>query len=474
MLANRLLRRRGVALAATATSAIALAAGVSLSTPATAQSTDNGAITYQVHPFAKLYKSGTNPGAFPSPSDCIKTYGLACYTPSEIRQAYDIPDSWTGAGQSIAIIDAYGSPTVRSDLHVFDQAMGLTDPVLTISCPTGCPGTMTAHDGQPGGWAGETSLDVQWAHAIAPDAQINLVVAGNNYGNSLNNAVQYAVDHGLGDVLSMSYGSDEAYISGGGNNLQLEQAHQAFQNAVNAGISLFASSGDYGASDGFSSPTASYPASDPLVTAVGGTNLFTKKNGSYDRETVWNDSDPSLCPFGCAYGPSGATGGAVSTIFDDPVQEAVSGFDKRSPSDVAYNASVYTSVLVYLGFNANPDDNGFYFFGGTSSGSPQWAAIGALANAKNGGQSLTDSQTTFRDKLYDIYGTPDYTNDFHDVAVGNNRWYGPGYDAKAGYDVPTGLGSPDVLNLVTTLTGGSSSTGSSSTGSSSSSNGKGH
>jgi len=131
---------------------------------------------------------------------------------------------------------------------------------------------------------------------------------------------------------------------------------------------------------------------------------------------------------------------------------------------VAYNASVYTSVLVYLGFNANPDDNGFYFFGGTSSGSPQWAAIGALANAKNGGASLTDSDGTFRQKLYGIYGTPDYATDFHDVTVGNNRWFGPGYDAKPGYDVPTGLGSPDVQNLVTTLTGGSSSTGSTSHG----------
>ncbi|HET7357058.1 MAG TPA: S53 family peptidase [Nocardioidaceae bacterium] len=465
MLANRLLRRRGVALAASATSAIALAAGVSLSTPATAQSSGTGSITYQVHPFAKLYKSGTKPGAFPSPSDCIKAYGLACYTPSEIRQAYDIPDSWTGQGQSIAIIDAYGSPTVQSDLDVFDAAMGLPKfEDLHVYCPTGCPSTMTAHDGQPDGWAGETSLDVQWAHAIAPDATINLVVAGNNYGNSLNNAVQYAVDHKLGNVLSMSYGADEAYISGGGNNLQLEQSHQAFQNAVNAGVSLFASSGDWGASDGFSSPTASYPASDPLVTAVGGTNLFTKHNGAYDGEWTWNDSDPATCPFTCKYGAIGATGGAVSTIFDDPVQQAISGLDGRSPSDVAYNASVYTSVLVYLGFNADPADNGFYFFGGTSSGSPQWAAIGALANAQNGGASLTSGDSTFRQKLYGIYGTPDYATDFHDVTIGNNRFFGPGYDAKPGYDVPTGLGSPDVQNLVATLTGGSSSTGSTSPG----------
>lgn len=454
MLANRLLRRRGVALAATATSAIALAAGVSLSTPATAQSSGTGSITYQVHPTAKLYKTGTNPGAFPSPSDCVKAYGLACYTPSEIRQAYDIPDSWTGAGQKIAIIDAYGSPTVQSDLDTFDAAMGLPKfSDLHVFCPSGCPDTMTAHSGQPDGWAGETSLDVQWAHAIAPDATINLVVAPNNYGNALNNAVQWAVDNHKGDVLSMSYGSDEAYISGGGNNLQLEQSHQAFQNAVNAGISLFASSGDYGASDGLSTPTASYPASDPLVTAVGGTDLFTKKSGAYDGEWTWNDSDPATCPFGCAYGPFGATGGAASAIFQAPAyQQGMTGQAMRTPSDVAYNASVYTSVLVYLGFNANPDDNGFYFFGGTSSGSPQWAAIGALAN-QQAGHDLGQLNPA----LYAIYGTPAYADDFHDVTVGNNAWFGPGYQAGPGYDVPTGLGSPDVKNLVTTLAGGSSS-----------------
>ena len=452
MFANRLLRRHK-ALTACAASVAALAAGVALSTPAVAQSDSTGSIVYQVNPHAKLYKATAVPAAFPSPAECVQQYGLACYTPSEIRQAYDIPDSFTGAGQSIAIIDAYGSPTVQSDLDTFDAAMGLPKfNDLHVYCPSGCPNTMTAHSGQPGGWAGETSLDVQWAHAIAPGAQINLVVAPNNYGNALNNAVQYAVDHGLGAVLSMSYGADESAISGGGNNLQVQQAHQAFHDAVAKNISLFASTGDYGATDQGSALTAGYPSSDPLVTAVGGTDLFTDKKGNYDTEWTWNDTDPATCPFGCRDGVFGATGGAVSSIFPAPsYQQGVTGYKMRAPADVAYNASVYTSVLVYMGFNANAADNGFYFMGGTSSGSPQWAAIGALAN-QQAGHALGQ----LNPQLYSLAGT----NAFHDVTNGDNAWFdASGYPAGRGYDVPTGLGSPDVANLVAGLTGGGSSGG---------------
>jgi subtilase family serine protease len=115
----------------------------------------------------------------------------------------------------------------------------------------------------------------------------------------------------------------------------------------------------------------------------------------------------------------------------------------RTTSDVSYDASVYTAVFVYNGFNANPDDNGFYFYGGTSSGSPQWAAIGALAD-QQAGHRLGGLNPA----LYAIGRGTAYGSAFHDVTSGNNAWEGPGLDAKAGYDDPTGLGSPDVANLV--------------------------
>lgn len=439
-------RRTSVGIGLTAT---ALALGTSLvagSATATAAGTDNSDIVYTVHPLTKQYSTGTHPGALPTPSQCVARIGLACYTPALIRKAYDIPAGWTGKGQRIVIVDAYGSPTVRQDLDVFSQTFGLPKADLNVYYPGGAPQTSTAHKGQPLGWAGETSLDVQWAHAIAPDATINLVVAPNNYGNALNVAVKYAVDHDLGDVLSMSYGADEAAIKGKGNNLQLQQSHANFAAAAAKGISLFASSGDDGASNGGPALAAGYPASDPLVTAVGGTNLFASDTGAYEGETVWGDQASCAVhqPFGCTLGPIGATGGAPSTIFPAPAyQAAVNGNPMRTTSDVSYNASVYTSVFVYEGFNANLDDNGFYFYGGTSSGSPQWAAIGALADQQAGHRL-----GALNPALYAIGAGATHALAFHDVTSGNNAWDGPGLDAKAGYDDPTGLGSPDVSGLV--------------------------
>lgn len=410
-------------------------AAVAVSGPAVAKDT-TGDITYTVNPVTKLFSS-TVPAAFPyTPSQCVAKYGLACYTPSLIKKAYGVPADYTGAGTSIAIVDAYGSPTLESDLAAFDELFGLPPADLHVYYPGGTPKTQTAHAGVPSGWAGEVSLDVEWAHAIAPEATINLVVAASPYGNVINNAVQYVVDHHLGDVLSMSYGSDEAALHG--NNLQINQAHQIFVAAAAAGISAFASAGDGGATDGYPVANAGYPASDPMVTSVGGTNLFTADDGTYQSESVWNDGGPGLCPFGCTDGVFGSTGGAPSTVFAAPsYQSTVSGLQARSTADVAYNASVYTAVMVVF-------DGGLYFFGGTSSGSPQWAAIAALAT-QAAGHPLGQLNAT-------LYATAAaHPEAFHDVTVGNNAFQGPGFPAKVGYDLPTGLGSPDVAALIPLL-----------------------
>lgn len=387
-----------------------------------------------------------------TPSQCQKQYGLACYGPSQIRGAYNIPSSATGAGQTIAIVDAYGSPTIQSDLHTFDQAYGLKDPTLNIIYPGGSP-VFNSLSGNEVGWAEETSLDVEWAHAIAPDATIDLVVAASNAGNVLNNAEQYVVSNHLANVMSMSFGAPEGAIAGAGDNLQLQQADAIYQQAKSEGITVYASSGDSGASQGYSTANALFPASDPYVTAVGGTDLFINGQSSYGSEYTWNDSDPSTCPFGCDYGVFGATGGAPSAIYSAPsYQKALSGQSARTTSDVSYNASVYTAVMVYLGFLGSAN-NGFYFFGGTSEGAPQWAAITALINqaAANAGKAPVGF---LNPQLYAIgANAKEYAADFHDVTVGNNDLYGPGFNATTGYDLPTGLGSPNVANLISTLVG---------------------
>lgn len=405
---------------------------------------------YHADPPRTLFASAAAgmPQAFPTPSQCVAAFGLACYTPQLMRAAYNVPAAWTGLGQTIIIVDAYGSPTVREDLETFSQIFGLPAPNLEIVYPGGAPSFNPRQHHDEAGWAFETSLDVQWAHAIAPDAKIVLVVAANNAGDVLNNAQKYAVDHQLGQVMSLSFGSDEAAIKGQGtaNNVQISQAHDVYMAAKAAHITVFASSGDGGASDGYPVTNASFPASDPLVTSVGGTNLFITDTGAYLGETVWNDADPSLCPFGCTNGVFGATGGAQSTRFPTPVFQQPIGSAVRLTSDVAYNGSVYTAVLVYIGF-LDSSQNGLYFVGGTSAGAPQWAAITAIVNQANGA-----SQGYLNPALYAIAGNPaKYAQAFHDVTIGNNAFFGPGFAARPGYDLPTGLGSPNVAGLIAAL-----------------------
>jgi subtilase family serine protease len=385
------------------------------------------------------------PAAFPTPSQCVAQFGLACYGPQDFRTGYDIPASDTGAGQTIVIVDAYGSPTIQSDLATYDAAFGLPAPKFNIIYPGGAPTFNPLQNHNETSWAEETSLDVEQVHGLAPAATIDLVVAANNDGNVLNNAVRYAVTNHLGNVLSMSYGAPEALVNG--NKAQQAQADANFAAAVASGMSLFASSGDSGGSAGTSTSSASFPSSDPLVTSVGGTNLFLSDSGAYESENVWNDAVD--CPFGCTSGEIGATGGAPSTLFAAPsYQSGVTGYSSRTTSDVSFNASVYTATLIYLGF-LGASNNGFYFFGGTSEGSPSWAAITAIANS-----AIGHNLGQLNPLLYKIYGSSAYATDFHDVTVGNNAFNGPGYPAKQGYDIPTGIGSPDVAHLISSLAAG--------------------
>lgn len=403
------------------------AAVITAGAAAGATSPSSSSIPYDVNPsYAFGFTAPSSVAQFPTPSQCVAADGLACYTPSEIRTAYDVPRSATGAGQTIVIVDAYGSPTIQHDLAVFDSQFGLPAPKLNIIYPGGSPVYNPLQHHAEANWAFETSLDVEWSHALAPAATIDLVIAANNGGDVLNNAQKYAVDNHLGNVMSDSFGFPEGAANG--NSGQVNQAHAIYQQAQAESMSVFVSSGDFGANNLLSFVNASYPASDPLVTSVGGTNLFLSDTGTYQSETVWNDSDPALCPFGCTSGVFGATGGAPSLIFSG-----------RSTSDVGYNASVYTGVMTYISFpGVGP---GFYFTGGTSEGAPQWAGIAADAD-QAAGHALG-----YLDPA--LFAAP--SSDFHDVTVGENGFYGPGEQAGPGYDMPTGLGSPNVAKLIKTL-----------------------
>jgi len=404
--------------------------------------------SYDVNPPTQEFTDGTGAtaNAFPPLSVCKAHYGLACYTPSLIKTAYNVPAQYDGSGQTIVIIDAFGSPTIQHDLTAFDATMGLPDPTFNVVYPNGQP---TPYDGtaRRAGWAGETSLDVEWAHAIAPKATIVLVVSPTSSGTDIGNAEAYVIQTYSGSVVSMSYGASEPAIPGGAKNVHLQHDDKVFQSSQDANITMIASAGDLGATNGNSGLTAEFPASDPSVLSVGGTNLFTNDAGTYQSETVWNDTDSSLCPFGCAYGAFGATGGAPSVLFRAPsYQQSLLHPDTREVADVAYNASVYTAVLVAESFRGT--GTRYYFTGGTSAGAPQWAGIIALAN-----QAAGHSLGFVNKSLYQIAKNGPYSSAFHDITVGQNALFnGPGEPAGPSYDMPTGLGSPNVANLITALT----------------------
>jgi len=362
-----------------------------------------------------------------------------CYRPSAIRAAYNFPSKLTGAGQTIVIVDAFGSPTIKQDLARFDADFGIPDPPsFTILCPeSGCPvldPTDTHHDET--GWTVETSLDVEYAHAMAPGANIVLAVASTSSGDAINVAEAAAIKQFPGAVLSQSFGIPEALVHG--NNAQVQQAHKNYVAATVAGITLLASAGDNGATNGVSAlPNAGFPASDPLVTSVGGTEgnpyyYGLLKNGSYGSEQVWNEPK-----FGAA------TGGAPSAFFPVPSFQTGLGLASRTVPDVAYNAAIEGGVLVL-----DSALGGFFLVGGTSCGSPQWAAIVALAN-----QAAGHPLGLVNPLIYKVAESSNYANDFHDITTGDNKLFETqaGYSAGTGYDYATGWGTPNVANLVADL-----------------------
>jgi Chitobiase/beta-hexosaminidase C-terminal domain/Fn3 associated len=326
------------------------------------------------------------------------------YTPQQLQHAYGFDQlNTTGAGQVIAIVDAYGSPTIQADLNTFCAAFGLPSTTVQIYFPQGSP---PVDPGFPN-WATETSLDVEWAHAIAPGATIVLIASKSNATTDLFAAVDYAASIGASQV-SMSWGGSEFSTEGGSD----------FHFHV-AGMAFFAASGDNGAG-------ATYPASSPFVVGVGGTTLALDSSFNITSETAWSGS-----------------GGGASIYEAVPGYQAGwwSGTATRGVPDVAYDADPATGVPVYLtGF-------GWRQFGGTSMSAPQWAALFALANSLSA-QSLSPAPGV----LYSLANT-NYAGYYRDIISGNDgaNLAGPGYD------LVTGLGSPLGNQLVIALAGGFSS-----------------
>lgn len=376
-----------------------------------------------------------------------------CYDPFQMRHAYNIDAlinaGFTGRRRTIVIVDAFSDPFLVGDLNDFNTFYGLPSLNGLGSPPNASLGTFTqvAPDGLgpfDEGWASEITLDVEWAHAIAPGANITLVLAKSNNDADILSATKYAVDHNLGDVISQSFGENESCM----DPALLALQHRVFADATRKNITLFASSGDDGATqlncDGTAFvKAASSPASDPLVTAVGGTELhaarycFTSLGcnpaaspapGTYQGEIAWNEPD------------LGSTGGGFSVLYDEPSyqQGTIHGRKQRGVPDVSYNAAVLHGVLVRL-------FGDWYLFGGTSAGSPQWAAILAIADQK----AHHDLGFINRAAYHIGQAQKHYSASFFDVTSGNNSFFGvQGFNAGSGWDAVTGLGSPRTDGLV--------------------------
>jgi subtilase family serine protease len=362
------------------------------------------------HAHTFLYKVSTE--TRPDPLSSSPPSGAL--TPAETRHIYSFDQiSNLGAGQTIAIVDAYDDPNIFSDADTFDKQFTTTlGGTTSYYTAYGASTTWLTKDYASGskprgntGWGQEISLDVEWMHAIAPQAKILLVEARSASYTDLLAADDYAVKHGA-TVVSDSWGGGES--SG-------ETSYDSHFTAK--GVTFVFSAGDSG--------NQSYPAESPDVLAVGGTTLSHDSNFNWTGETGWSDG-----------------GGGVSAYESTPSYQSGLRYSKRANPDVAYDANPNSGFAVY-------DSYGNYRwgqYGGTSAGSPQWSALIAIANQGRvaAGESVLDGTSQTLPAIYSLTTGTTGTQQLYDVTSGSN---GVG-SAGPGYDLVTGRGTPRHADLV--------------------------
>jgi subtilase family serine protease len=350
------------------------------------------------------------------------------YSPSQIAKAYGfdkISSIGDGRGKTIAIIVAVNNPNIQKDLNTFCAAYGI--PTTTVHIhhyPVKSPIVYSSQTmgGIPWGldWAQEATLDVQWAHAMAPGAKIVVVVAGTAQQEALLNAVRYAAIFVKADVINMSWGSNDwentGYDYDSYSTVFRERQGQAKLEYYFAhrGVNYVAAAGDKGG-------VVSYPSVSPSVVSVGGTSLiYNSSSNTVTSETAWDRG-----------------GGGVSEYIPAPDYQAdfnTSLF--RSTPDLSLVADPYTGVSVYF-TPIGDSQGGWYVFGGTSVSAVIMSAL--LARRASLGNAGT---TPFNEKAYSLART-DYSRYFRDITEGST-----GKPAGVGYDLATGLGCPIADQIV--------------------------
>jgi subtilase family serine protease len=409
----------------------------------------------------------------PTEAQCVASFTVPCYDPAQMQTAYNVGPLFahgiTGRGQTIVIVDSFGSPTIQSDLATFDKQFGLpAPPSFRIIQPAGPVGPYNAST--MSGWAGETTLDVEWSHSIAPGASILLVetpvaeTEGTAGFPQIVEAENYVIDHHLGDVISQSFGATEKTFPTPQSLLGLRSA---YINAYAHRVTVLASSGDTGAT-GYSNiagtllythPAVSWPASDPLVTGVGGTQLSLNAAGQRTApDRVWNDTYNKALNqvfFGNP-GPNAlAGGGGKSVIFPrPPYQNGVASTvgDARGVPDISMSAACSGLVLTYHSFGGG-GPAGWYVVCGTSEASPLFAGVVALADQVAGHSLGLINPALYALKAGHAPGLVPVTMGNNTVSFTQNGtlYTVQGYSASPGYSMVAGVGTVDAALFVPEL-----------------------
>src|SRR6516162_4917198 len=445
----------GVAMAATAapTAAMATAAGVTVAPGVQHQQRESR-------------------GGPSTTAECEQSLHIACYNPAQVQRAYNLPALYsrgiTGKGATIVIVDPYGSPTIARDLRTFDSAEGVPNPPsLRIIRPAGKVPAFNPNNANMVGWASETTLDVEWAHTIAPGAKILLVETpgGGKTGtvsmDQVVTAEKYVIRHHLGGVISQSFVATEQATG----SAAIRSLRGAYLAASAGHVTVLAGSGDSGAT-GFepdqqhyyTHPVTSWPASDPLVTAVGGTRLnLDAKGNRKSADTVWNDTYDRTANQ-LVYGDNGpnplAGGGGKSVVFGRPsYQNKVRGVvgSHRGVPDISMSAACSGAVNVYQSFGGQPP--GWYALCGTSESAPLFAGIVALADQVAGHPLGLINPALYQMAAEHSRGLVNVRSGNTTVSFrqGGRTYTVHGFGARAGYNLAAGLGTLNARYFVPEL-----------------------
>jgi subtilase family serine protease len=412
------------------------------------------------------------------------------HTPADVKGAYGISSSYDGTGQTVAIIDAYASPTILQDANQWSTNRGIPQFGATgggTFTQVVAPGTFNINEGpsppskgfpvqDPQGWYGEETLDVESVHGMAPNANVVFVSSPNNY-QDINAAMNHVVDQHLAQIVSNSYGFPTEFLHPG----FVKPINDTLMQGAIEGIGIYFSSGDFGDETvNFGFATADFPASSPWVTTVGGTSLAVDASHNLVFETGWGVSNYTCNPtkLVCTRtGFSGGAGGGVSCVFPQPSYQSgagvpaasagtlCEGFVGRGVPDIAALADAQTGYLVgqtqtFQSCNGTVVKYDEYRLGGTSLACPIIAGIMALSDQKAGSPhgfanpffyqnpgkfrdigpvNTAVARRNFVNSVDDCNGTSDRLRTFNDYSESPTQSTGPGWDDVTGLGVPNGI-----------------------------------